>query len=383
MGNARIHSMDALRASSMLLLVPVHAAVFLAINGHQGAWSTALYWMVHVFRLPLFFAMSGFFLALMLGRRGLGGTVRNRSARIVLPMLLGLVTVVPVMLLIAEWTGTEMSPSGSLPAPLALEPSFLWFLWYLLIVDTAAIALFLAVPAIVRAAGRGMRTAISRPLVGIALLAVPTALALWPAQSWMADPRPTTWVPEPAALAYYALFFGLGAALFAHRELVSDAGRHAWRWFACALAATLPAGVLYSLHNSPQLGTTPVVHGAALLIYAIATWTSLIALVGLAHRYLDRPRPALRYLADSSYWIYLSHLPALILAMALAGSLALGTGPGFVLVTAAALAFSLITYPLFVRYTVIGRVLNGPRARPRDRPVPAVRSGSPAAEPST
>lgn len=354
----------------MLLLVPVHAAVLLALNGHGGAWSTALYWAVHVFRLPLFFAMSGFFLALMLGRKGLHGTVRNRSARIVVPLVLGLVTVVPLMLLAAVWTDTSMSTDGELPGPLAVKPSFLWFLWYLLIIDLVAIVVYLAFPRLLDIGGRMMRSAIAHPLAGIAVLAVPTVLALWPSESWMAEPRFESWVPEPASLVYYGLFFGLGATLFLRRELVEDAGRHAWRWFACALAATLPAALLYSLHNSPQLGPSPVVHGSALLIYAIATWTSLIALVGLAHRYLNRPRPALRYLADSSYWIYISHLPAMVLVVALVGALALGTGPAFVLVTVAALAFSLVTYPLFVRYTVIGRMLNGPRVRARDRGAP-------------
>jgi peptidoglycan/LPS O-acetylase OafA/YrhL len=68
-------------------------------------------------------------------------------------------------------------------------------------------------------------------------------------------------------------------------------------------------------------------------------------------------------MADSSYWIYLSHLPAMVLVVALVGVSTLGTAPAFLLVTAASLTFSLLTYPLFVRYTVIGRTLNGPRAR--------------------
>jgi hypothetical protein len=42
---SRIHSMDALRASSMLLLVPVHAAMLLAVNGHPGVWANAVYWL--------------------------------------------------------------------------------------------------------------------------------------------------------------------------------------------------------------------------------------------------------------------------------------------------------------------------------------------------
>ncbi len=376
--------MDALRASTMLLLVPVHAAGLLALNGHQGAWATAAYWLVHVFRMPLFFAMSGFFLAFLLGRKGLRETARNRTVRIAVPLALGLVTLVPAMVFAAEQTGTVLAQGAGPPggSPFWFEPSFLWFLWYLLIVDVAAIALYLWAPRPLRRAGEGLRRLVARPLAGILVLAVPTALALWPESHWTAVPAADTFVPDLPVLAYYALFFGLGATLCVHRELVAAAGEAAWRWAGCAVAATIPAALLFALHNSPSYGSWPAVHAAGLLIYAIATWTSLIALVGLAHRYIVRPRPALRYLADASYWIYLSHMPAVVLLVALFGATALGTAPKFALVTVGALAFSLITYPLLVRYTAIGRLLNGPRQRsprpnPPAKPSPVPRPGQP------
>jgi glucan biosynthesis protein C len=368
----RIHSMDALRASTMFLLVPVHAAGLLALNGHGGAWATAVYWFVHVFRLPLFFAMSGFFLAFLLGRNGFRETVRNRTARIAAPLALALVTLVPLTVLAAQVTGTVLAADLGVPQgnPLAFGPSFLWFLWYLLIVDLAAIAVYVFRPGLLRAAGERFRRLVAFPLGGVALLAVPTALALWPSSTWTAEPT-SGFVPEPSVLAYYTLFFALGATLCVHRDLVAEAGRNAWRWVACALAATLPAAILFGGHISAGQDSGPTVHAAGLLIYAIATWSSLLALIGLAERYLNRPWPALRYLADASYWIYLSHMPAVVLLVALAGTTALGTAPQFALVTVGALAFSLLTYPLLVRHTAVGLLLNGPRQRKSQRRSPA------------
>jgi glucan biosynthesis protein C len=361
--------MDALRASTMFLLIPVHAAGLLALNGHKGAWAVAIYWLIHVFRLPLFFAMSGFFLALLLSRRGLSATAHNRTLRIVVPLAVGLLTLVPLMVLAAQQTGTEIVEESRVRGGSAFssEPGFLWFLWYLLLIDGAAVSVHLLAPRLLRTAGERFRTLLTRPLSGIALLAIPTALALWSAPNWVSAPATDTFVPELPVLAYNALFFGLGATLYVHRDLVATANRNAWAWAACAVTSTGLAGILFSLHNSPTYASRPTVHGAALLIYAIATWTSLIAMIGLADRYLNSSRPALRYMADSSYWIYLSHPPAMVVVVALVGTTALGTAPQFLLVTAGSLAFSLLTYPLFVRYTVIGRVLNGPRTRPRRR----------------
>lgn len=360
--------MDALRASTMFLLVPVHAAGMLALNGHHGPWATAIYWLVHVFRLPLFFAMSGFFLALLLGRRGVRQTVRNRSLRILVPLVLALITLVPLTELLAQKTGTVLAAGSGTPLP--FEPSFLWFLWYLLIVDSVAVTAYLLNPAMIRAAGAHLRRLIALPLAGVVLLAVPTALALWPAPTWTAEPS-SSFVPVPSVLAYYALFFAFGATLCVHRDLVAAAGRNAWRWTACALVATLPAAFLFARHISANADSGPAAHAIGLLIYAVATWSSLLALVGLADRYLSRPRPALRYLADASYWIYLSHMPAVVGLVALLGATALGTAPQFALVTAGALTFSLLTYPLLVRYSVVGRILNGRRQRRHRSPVRA------------
>lgn len=361
----RIHSMDALRASTMLLLVPVHAAAALSANGQKGPWAAGVYWFVHVFRLPLFFAMSGFFLTLLISRKGLLETARNRTLRIVVPLAVGLVTVAPLMVLASQATATPIASDVPLTDgnPVTLQPSFLWFLWYLLLIDGAAIALFLAAPSLLRRAGEALSAAISRPLLGIALLAAPAVLALWSQANWTAAASSDTFVPDPSVLAYYALFFGLGATLCAHRNLVGAVSRNAWKWLACAIAATLPAAAMFTLHNSPTYAARPYVHGTALLIYAVATWTSLLALIGLADRYLNRPRPALRYLADSSYWIYLSHMPALVLLVAVVTTTTLGAAAQFGIVTIGSLAASLATYALFVRYTTIGRVLNGPRLR--------------------
>ncbi|HXS34960.1 MAG TPA: acyltransferase family protein [Solirubrobacterales bacterium] len=360
----RIHSMDALRASTMFLLVPVHAAGLLALNGYDGAWATALYWLVHVFRLPLFFAMSGFFLAFLLGRRGVLRTIRNRSLRILVPLVLALITLVPLTVFVARATGIVLAPGRDAPSgmPLSLEPSFLWFLWYLLIVDSVAVAVYIVNPVLVRAVGERLRRLVVFSPAGVVLLAVPTALALWSAPTWTAEPS-SSFVPVPSVLAYYALFFVFGAVLSAHRGLIANASRNAWRWTACALAATLPAAILFAQHIAADRSSGAGLHAAGLLIYAIATWSSLLGLIGLADRYLNRPWPALRYLADASYWIYLSHMPAVVLLVALFGTTALGAAPQFALVAGGALAFSLLTYPLFVRHTLVGRLLNGRRQR--------------------
>ena len=55
----RLHHLDALRALTMLLILPAHALSLIALN-NEG-WTDgerAAYWLIHVFRLPLSASVS-------------------------------------------------------------------------------------------------------------------------------------------------------------------------------------------------------------------------------------------------------------------------------------------------------------------------------------
>ena len=89
-------------------------------------------------------------------------------------------------------------------------------------------------------------------------------------------------------------------------------------------------------------------------------------LMGLFRRLLRRERPALRYLSDASYWLYLAHLPLIMWAQLLVRDWPWSAFSKFTLVCLAVTAVLLLIYQVGVRYTWIGRLLNGPRQRRRN-----------------
>jgi peptidoglycan/LPS O-acetylase OafA/YrhL len=99
----RRHDLDALRAFAMLLGIALHVALSFA----GGPWMVqdsrtsgvfhVLISAVHGFRMPLFFVLSGFFTAMLWRRHGLRALLKHRFKRVFLPLVLGTITLVPLM----------------------------------------------------------------------------------------------------------------------------------------------------------------------------------------------------------------------------------------------------------------------------------------------
>ncbi|MDP6208300.1 MAG: hypothetical protein QGG01_08345, partial [Roseibacillus sp.] len=77
------------------------------------------------------------------------------------------------------------------------------------------------------------------------------------------------------------------------------------------------------------------------------------------------------YVSDASYWMYLAHLPLIMILQALVSASPLPGLVKFTLICLVSFAFLLLTYRYLVRYTIIGTMLNGKKVRmPRLSPAP-------------
>ena len=72
----------------------------------------------------------------------------------------------------------------------------------------------------------------------------------------------------------------------------------------------------------------------------------------------------MRYISDSSYWLYIVHLPLVLLVQWLVREWTIPVFFKFGMVLIAVTVLLLLSYQCFVRYTPIGTLLNGPRKRP-------------------
>jgi peptidoglycan/LPS O-acetylase OafA/YrhL len=101
-------------------------------------------------------------------------------------------------------------------------------------------------------------------------------------------------------------------------------------------------------------------------------WLMTFGLMGLFRRFCPVESPTMRYLSDSAYWLYLAHLPLIIAAQSVVRDWPLPALAKFLFIVAVVTSFLLWTYQTLVRYTWLGRFLNGPRVRPARAGAPAV-----------
>jgi peptidoglycan/LPS O-acetylase OafA/YrhL len=90
----------------------------------------------------------------------------------------------------------------------------------------------------------------------------------------------------------------------------------------------------------------------------------IFGLIGLFRRFFACENRRLRYLSDSSYWLYLAHLPLLVGLQIWVSDWNLPHSQKFLLVCALTFAILIVVYEHLVRYTIIGTVLNGKKTRP-------------------
>lgn len=375
----RYHSLDQLRAVMMLLGLVIHSTISFVTKSRGAEWpyqdasTSALFdilvFFIHVFRMPLFFLMAGFFTALLYYRRGAWEMVRNRGARVAIPFALFLAVLFPLVKsgflfsvgggVNGGWEAARAYLADPAGWYVGLRTIHLWFLYYLI---QFYVLIALAMPLAERIAGsraNGLGTRLGKLIhhpLGVLIGIATTFLTLLPMRSAGLDTE-TFFLVQPRILLAYGVFVGFGWVLYLNRQAVDGFATRAWLWMAVGVLLSCGyLGYMLSLRGEFLLAGN-----AGRLLAAAAMWTLIYGFIGLFVRYYDHPKPLGRYLADASYWMFLIHLPITIWVPGLMN----GWHAHAVLKSAITLAVTTLvtvaTYDLFVRSTAVGAFLNGKR----------------------
>ena len=370
-GSARLVYMDNLRALAMLAGLFFHAALAFSpmANGfwlsadQQNHWLFDVFaWFSHLFRMPVFFVMAGFFCALLLNKAGPGQFAKNRLIRVVLPLVLFLTFAHLAMQQVIAFALVHVQHQSPLlalietmlaspePPVMPMSTLHLWFLYHLLFLYLLTYAAHILLSANLISWFSSLKPGRFILLLIVAILPALYAVpAPFPAPEWI---FPALW-----ALWFYGVFFALGYGFYAVPGLIEQ--------FELRLPYYLGIGLLsYALYYTLlPVGVLPeqAIHGLHKLLVtaleAICCVLLTISAILYAKRYLNSNSQLMRYLSKVSYWVYIVHLPLLFFIQFLLMDLSWHMSLKFIVSCVATLVISMVSFHVLVSRTYLARLL--------------------------
>ncbi|HCV97725.1 MAG TPA: hypothetical protein DGJ56_00355 [Verrucomicrobiales bacterium] len=411
----RYHGLDFVRAVAMMLGLSVHVNVFfcseswLFVNTgdyHGDPINQGIAFFIFQFRMPLFYMLAGFFALLVIERKGLGFITRDRVKRIGIPLVVGIVILMPIIetfwcvntayenhfVGMTAWERfTHIIFWGAFSdkdVPFLLPLMHLWFIYLLLFYYLAHIlfrTVWLKTLGSVRFNLDNIFQFFVTRKIGLFLL----PLVFFPLRYSLKQPGIglNQLDFEVNSLLLYGSFYFFGVLLYRNRHCLTALAKNCW----FNLAVAIPV-VIHTIDPAWQIGNSASVVWdiTSWHISGISVWNEGIfhsgwfkvvvcymkdfscfalsfSFIGLAHRFLNRPSPYVRYLADSAYWVYWIHLlPTFTISKYLQqfDSINSLTKSYVAFIVSAFLVYW--TYNAFVRYTFLGDYFMGRKRNQTD-----------------
>jgi len=411
----RYHGLDFVRAVAMMLGLSVHVNVFFCSEDwlffntgeyHGDSINQFIAFFIFQFRMPLFYMLAGFFALLVIERKGLGFITWDRVKRIGIPLVIGIVLLMPIIetfwcvntayenffLGMTAWERfTHIIFWGAFSnknIPFLLPLMHLWFV-YLLLFYYAAHFLFRTIRlklfgSIQFNADNIFQFFVTRK-IGLFLL----PLVFFPLRYSLKQPGiGLNQIDfEVNSFLLYGSYYLFGVLLYSNRQCLTALAKQCWFYSVVAIPV-----MVYVIDPTWQIGSSASVVWdiTSWHISGISIWSegifhsgwfkvvvcymkelSCLALcfsfIGLAHRFLNKSNHYVRYLADSSYWVFWVHLlPTFTLSKYLQqfDSVNSLTKSYIAFIVSAFLVYW--TYNAFVRYSFLGDYFMGRRKNRTD-----------------
>ena len=162
-------------------------------------------------------------------------------------------------------------------------------------------------------------------------------------------------IPMPYIPIYYGIFFFVGAFYYDCDDSDAKVGR---QWI-----ITMPVALLVIFPITLTLGFSTNFLGAyrqpaLLVLKAMYAWLMIFSLIGISRELISRESRVWRYMSDVAYWLYLAHLPLLLVVQQMMHTWNLPAVVKFGLTCFGVTGILLLIHQFFLRYTFLGTLLN-------------------------
>jgi len=357
----------------MLLGLVIHSAITYGITDYGNAWtlkdpvSTSLsndfiVSFIHAFRMQIFFVVAGFFGAMLFYERSPQKMMKNRIARILLPFIVFVILLWPTILFSFQYTGAIFNGSdkaysdtlsifSNLGMFIPQQTFHLWFLYYLAIITFVSVGLALIFKKLPQISGyihKGFNWVIKRPIIRILVFAGITAIGYFLMGTYSV-PTSTSFIPDSDTFIYYFIFYIIGWVLYKSKQYLETFMRYDW-------LSTIAGVVLFSVYFF-MVNSLP--YELIIILKSIMVWLFIFGISGIFIRYGSKHSSVMRYVSDSSYWVYLVHLSLTAIFPSFIIDWQIPAIFKFLFVLAITGIICFVSYHYLVRQTFIGKFLNG------------------------
>jgi glucan biosynthesis protein C len=360
--DVRRYDLDWLRVLVIGLLIPFHTAIifdvgadFYVKNAEPSRILTEAANAIGVSGMPLLFFVAGAAAWFALRKYGLKRFLEERAARLLLPLIISFLTILPLMGYFGRrfHSGIKESfwdfyPSyfSSGPSDLTgfdgrLSPGHLWFILFLFVLTTAALPLFAW---LIGSGSQAFRSRAAR------FLSRKGVLLMGPVGLLVLDG-----LPELAGHNVFAYMAFLVAGFLWMTDLRIQESVEGQRHLLGVISVI--AGFLFVVLRTWGERQSGFTTGAAAfdLLRDTFIWTTVMAVFGFSYAHLNRPGRAVRYLGRASYPLYILHLPIVIAIGFFVTAWDSGPATKFLSITVASFAATLLAYGFLWRLAAIGR----------------------------
>ena len=300
--DGRIHFLDGARAILMLLGIPYHVAMVyrtgndweFATSDESSALLSYVAEFIHIFRMPLFFVVAGYFAMMMLRRNAPARWFGGRVFKLGVPLLAAGVLLNPISLMVQDDSAMLLAYVGD---------HWLAHLWFLptLICMCAVLASMQATP-LQRWFERTVDWLVERPAVGATVFMAITGSVSGVA-SMLGSRLPETFILSTTMLSALGFlpYLLLGAAMRTNGRLLFAMSHSSFVAFAATL---LP--LAFALTTSWGGGAMNIARVFAITMVCFGFARALLTACRLL---LDRPSKRIRNIANASFTVYLVHFP--------------------------------------------------------------------------
>lgn len=382
----RRYELDWLRTAVVFGLIPFHTAIIFTVgaglgdyvrNDERSVVMNVLAGFITFWGIPLLFFVAGGASQFALRSRSTRQYITERFTRLGIPFVFGVLLIVPIQVYIGTLSTRGAHSSypqfyldylrswgnlfqGTLPARGADWVGHLWFIPPLILFSLVMLPLF-----------RYLETPHGTRLIGwiaahstgwrmLVFFGVPPALIELALQAGLANmlflnfALSLNWVLFFLFLTYYVY----GFVVYLDQRFLEPIQRY---WPAALVIGTAAWLLLevFELMGLAPLRANPLGYIAFVFLRSYISWLWVVALVGMAIRYLNKGGEMLNYLKDAAYPVYILHMPILSIVGYYVVQWDIPLLFKFLIIVGVTVPVTLLIYDVVIRRTRVTRFLFG------------------------